>query len=612
MDENSSYYRFVEENGTVYCLYEYTTETGVKQLKSYNTDTKEDVVLVANAQSTFVYDMKDLTNPNVYYTMSVAPDAEAPNPPPAASYNQVYCVNAAAKVESVNEEKASYTVKGGKTYDFNEAYMQEKNDEADENDEEKVPYDFEDYTTYPYVNLGNLVLDGIGDDSVDEKTQFNEAKEADPTPYAGYTYQLKSAQNGGVYFTRTEVFNPGSTVVDTSLYYLADVTGEWNAISGNTQVEKVANDTTNTGAALFYKNADNKHEYLYVSAEGDLYRATQGKDEDVRLAKGIGSGVQLYKTDGDYLYYYATDSGTKSTLSRIIYNGADSKYDNLLGLAEEAYKPVTVSYLRWDNSWYKPEIFGDVVLFSNPKEVGGSTAYHYVYAAKLDDIKGLNEKYAEVEDEIKGYDNDAALENLLEYYFTTGETSAYEAVKDLYNETQQKEFDKFVESVKDGSFGLENSFVALLGEVKADDKDAMAENWADYLLKEEVIEAEEEDLPTWAIILISVGGFLVLVAAVKYVRSRQAKKARKREAEATVNAYKRKKIDTTDDKSIDVYADEEATEAAEPVEENAEATEATEATETVEPVEEPAEEAVEEAVEETPVEATEADAKEEE
>ena len=32
------------------------------------------------------------------------------------------------------------------------------------------------------------------------------------------------------------------------------------------------------------------------------------------------------------------------------------------------------------------------------------------------------------------------------------------------------------------------------------------------------------------------------------------KKAAKQAAEATVNAYKRKKIDTTDDKSIDVYA----------------------------------------------------------
>ena len=35
------------------------------------------------------------------------------------------------------------------------------------------------------------------------------------------------------------------------------------------------------------------------------------------------------------------------------------------------------------------------------------------------------------------------------------------------------------------------------------------------------------------------------------------KKAKKAEEEATINAYKRKRIDTTDDKTIDVYTDEE-------------------------------------------------------
>ena len=57
--------------------------------------------------------------------------------------------------------------------------------------------------------------------------------------------------------------------------------------------------------------------------------------------------------------------------------------------------------------------------------------------------------------------------------------------------------------------------------------------------------------------MIVVGGLLVVAAAVlvplMVIRQRKAKA----EAEATVNAYKRVKIDTTDDKSIDVYADEE-------------------------------------------------------
>jgi flagellar biosynthesis/type III secretory pathway M-ring protein FliF/YscJ len=83
------------------------------------------------------------------------------------------------------------------------------------------------------------------------------------------------------------------------------------------------------------------------------------------------------------------------------------------------------------------------------------------------------------------------------------------------------------------------------------------------MLDEEAVE-EESGLPTWAIILISVGGALVVgVAAFIVIRKVRRAKAKKREEEATVNAYKRKKIDTTDDKSIDVYADENAEEISE-------------------------------------------------
>ena len=69
------------------------------------------------------------------------------------------------------------------------------------------------------------------------------------------------------------------------------------------------------------------------------------------------------------------------------------------------------------------------------------------------------------------------------------------------------------------------------------------------------------------------------------------KEAEAKRAEAIVNAYQRKKIDTMDDKTIDVYADEEETEAS--VEETMEET----AEETVEEVVEAVEE-----TEETPSE----------
>ena len=98
--------------------------------------------------------------------------------------------------------------------------------------------------------------------------------------------------------------------------------------------------------------------------------------------------------------------------------------------------------------------------------------------------------------------------------------------------------------------------------MKDSDAEEIEESIGDYLREEKEEVVEEKGLPTWAIVLIVVGGVLVVAAAVVVsVVIVSKKKAAKAEAEATVNAYKnKKKIDTTDDKSIDVYADKEAEE----------------------------------------------------
>ena len=83
-------------------------------------------------------------------------------------------------------------------------------------------------------------------------------------------------------------------------------------------------------------------------------------------------------------------------------------------------------------------------------------------------------------------------------------------------------------------------------------------------------ETTESGLSTLAIWLIVIGSVIVVAAAVAIptVIILKKKAAKKREEEATVNAYKRKKIDTTDDKSIDVYADEKPAEEAKAEETN--------------------------------------------
>ena len=129
--------------------------------------------------------------------------------------------------------------------------------------------------------------------------------------------------------------------------------------------------------------------------------------------------------------------------------------------------------------------------------------------------------------------------------------------------------------------------MAFVGKMTEADSEAIDEAWVNYL-RTEAEEEASEGLATWAIVLIVVGGVLVVAAAVLvplYIATAKKKEAQ-RIADETVNAYKRPKIDTTDDKSIDVYADE--------------AEEATEETEEETPVEETVEEETVEEVEEAP------------
>ncbi len=562
LSDNASKYRFVEagegDAKAVYCLYE---EEG--SLKSYNTETGATTVLVSNAKTaegasvSYFYDKNDLTNPNVYYIMSVAPDKEAPTPLPEEKYDQVYCVNAAATVEKVEkgEDTVSYTVKGGATYSFNREYMEIANDKAEKDDDKTTvaPYDFDDYTTFPYVNLGSLVMDGIG--ASNTKTQFNEQKTATAATFNGYNYAIQSVQNGGVYFTRTEVMQTETAAENTSLYYLADKTGEWNAITANTAAVEIAPDTTKTGSAYFYIE-NGAHAYMYIEGT-NLYRV-KGMADAVRMTNKLPASSTIWKRIGDYVYTTAAASdGTGNAISRIKYAESDDVY---AFLPEKAYQLETISYLNYNASWYMPEVYGDTVLYSNVKTFGSGSGYNYIYAAKLSNVTEQNEEYKKVQDYIAEYSMNADLQSLMKYYFRTGETAAYTSVEKLYDQYQKDEFKKFTENT---SFKKESDFVAFVGKMTEEDATAISDSWVDYLRKETVSETEEtESLPTWAIVLIVVGSVLVVAAAVlvPVCVTLSKKKAAKREAEATVNAYKRKKIDTTDDKSIDVYADEETAE----------------------------------------------------
>ena len=620
----STVYRFVQVAGVdrnndneddVFCLYEDGTT-----LKSYNTATGADTVLVKGA-SDYFYDTKDLTNPNVYYVMGVTYDAEKDNPS-QLPYNQIYCVDAAAQVKSVDAGKASYTVSysngGEKTYDFDESAMN-KNAGA-------RGYNLGDYTTYPYVNLGQLVLDGVGFTHADDMyTHYNEelkenitsttAKEAQ-----GYTYTIKryetSGDNIGLYFTRKACMGTETE----KMYYVEDseaLASGWNTVSANNSVDIVAHVATdipdNSIMEIGEKNGKRTYTYLYVATEtaGSVSNTVINK---VTVEQGVNyeditktfddpltfdaSGATLWKTHGDYLYYYTSGTQGKN-LVRINYKGVEDDYNSLI--CAEEYEPMKVPFVEYNSSWYQPEFITvdgtELLLYANVQNYGKTTkSYNYVYAAKIgttaelstanDDYKAYTDYVAEYE---KGENADSDVVDLINYLFgceldVTEEAKA-EYIKKFNKENNDENSTAGEELYKEivGKFRAEEdsavapelktatAYTNCISRMTEDDAENINEAWDNLLLypeKEEVV--ADDGMPTWAVLLIVLGSVIVVVAAigVPVILHVKKKKAAKREADAIVNSYKRQRIDTTDDKTIDVYADENAEEpASAPVEE---------------------------------------------
>ncbi len=658
---SSALYRFVQVDGVdanadgeedVFCLYQESATATT--LKSYNTATGEDVVLVKNATK-FFYDSADLTNPKVYYTMAVKLDAEQ-DTPSSLKYNQIYCVDAAAKVTATDAGKASYTVtysdKDTKTYDFDEKAMN-KNASA-------RGYNLGDYTTYPYVNLGQLVLDGVGFASTYSALHNEEKAENITTDTAretqGYTYEVKGYQTSyntkgettdtGVFFTRKAVMGSESA----KMYYVSDseaVANDWNTVNKNNSVDIVANAASDipNDSLINVDVKDGKRVYTYI------YTGTENNNKEIKktsVAQGVNYGeitkteirltnkplgddkestssteVVLWMTKGEYLYY--TTSGAKGeNLYRINYVSENSDDYNAM-VSDEDHRAMQIPFVEYNNAWM-PEFVGDTLLFVNAQNYGiSTTSYNYVYAAKVGttaelsqankDYKAYTDYRAEFEGDSETADADVA--NLIGYLFgcdleVTAEAKAeyikkFDKSNNDEDSTEAEEFyqailDKF-DATKPDYIKSATAYVNAIGRKTESDVEEMNEAWDGLLLyPEEEEPAADEGMAAWLIWLIVLSGVIVVAAAVSVpvVLYLKKKKAAKREADAIVNSYKRQRIDTTDDKTIDVYADDKEEESVEettkePVEE---------------PVEEPAEESAENAAEEVEESTADADGEE--
>ena len=548
VDDNSTVYRFVEEDGVVYVLYVENSN-----LHSYNTQTGTDTVL-AEGMSAYVLNSTDKTDPVVYYTMPVVEGIDTDNPY-QQSYNQIYRVSAA-------------TTQAPYEYAFDESYLEEHDGEE------------------PYVNLGTIVLDGIGKNSI--KTQFTHS-ETDPFTPNGYTYTLVSYTNGGIYYTRTEVTSTDTQGEGGWLYYLAAdkaAASGWDSVSGNAaeNSDVIAQNTTHASAsAIFYIDGEGDHHYLYVSGSS-IYRADVGANgvaTTLRIAKNVSSSTLMFIDDMsdatyDYVYFNRTN-GSGLSVERAVYNGTEDNYKEY-GDGVEEYRPVKVYDIQHASSWYPYEVIGGYLFFADAEALS-STSYNYVSVASLRDadgnllsnseIEALNDKYEEVTEYITTLaDKQEPLSLAIKSYFYTGKESyfrdniqaAIDAGKKntyLYSEEEQKTFDEFVsadsENYKDengNSYAVRSYFFSMIGKMSEADEESYDTYWTNALAHY-TAEETEEGLPAWAWWLIGVG-IAVVVAAAVLIPVFVVRAKKRKAAQAPVRP--KMAVDTTDDKSVDVYA----------------------------------------------------------
>ena len=572
LENNAVEYRFVEENGVVYCLY---VDGG--NLYSYNTATDKTTTLVVGASS-YYFDESNAENANVYYLMSVTNNIDSDNST-TADYNQIYSVNASATATTKEVDgKITYSVYPNgdtskdayRTYSFKKSYLEEKNAEAKKDDKD-LPYDFKDYATMPYVNLGTLVLDGRGStEELNKQTQYNDVNAGvnENEPY-GYTYTIQSHENGGLYFKRKN--NTFGTA--EKLYYVANTAvaeASWKSVAGNASVTLIASETTNaTASAVYYTTADNKLAHIYL-ADGKIVRAI---GDEIVTMKESTTGAELWMVKDNYLYY--TQAGTNgNTLLRINVTGTKTDYN--LAYGSEEYFASEFAFVDFNADWYMPEIIDNVLLFSSAESFG-SYSYDYVWAFNMNGANGLmtaeelnavNDKYEEANEKISEIaKNDSDVEAVLKYVFRTGKVEKYDAIKgdEKYFDDDQKA--KIASFVEDTTASYRQSyFVSMIGAYKTADFDAIEEYWVEYVTPDvDEEEAEEEGLKGWQIALIVVGCVLVAAgiagAVVYFVLKAKKKEEAQERANKIANAYKHK-IDVTDDKTLDVYSDEEKTEEA--------------------------------------------------
>lgn len=571
---NTIDYRYVQVDGTVYIMYVATSEdlygTSYTNLHSYNVSTGTDTVLAYNVD-TVVFDDSNVENPRVYYTMNVTDYATDTSY--SSYYNQIYTVT--ADVTTANE------------YDFSD---------VEDYDADEDPL---------YINCGTLVYDGIGQVQVQAggTTTFNGANSANVTTVP-YTYAISSYDNGHLYYTRTglddtaKLFEEKDSVLTASTH---------DANVNLSDDKAIIRDSSSASSYTYLYDSNDELEWVIISDTTGFIKAkvTDGK---IALDTGKDYSDRFYMTktgqatilliDNGYIYYSLT-GGNGYTFYRISLNGTYDDY-NCLDLTDTTndYTQVRILDLDSKSSWYMPEMFCGQLMFATQST--NMTSYDYIMACDISknngtevmnnaEIKELNEQYEEISDTIDDIDS-TVYENLpdtLTYIFYMGDKDYMQTLIDAYVDIMSYsdeyifskesvalyeafynatgDFEKFsaTRTVNGESVyaNRRDYYYAVVGTMIDDDID----NYQSLLETSYFPSYPVEDDSTWydnlstgakvGFIIGMCGAGLLVIAGVALLVILLINKHKKK---MPVYKKKRIKVDTTDDKDIDVYADESA------------------------------------------------------
>lgn len=490
LSDNTSAYRYVQVDGTVYLLY---ADSANSELHSLNTATGEDLVIVSG-YSAYAFDQADPESPYVYYTMSVvkkntyeyhAEEAHAHSE--TESYNQLWRVRADAT-------EAAYT------FDMTDGYIDTDIAEGKEGREME------------YTNFGTLVLDGIGREKK-EGTPFNIdwAQDRDQIESArGYTYSIVKYMNG------IAVLSVTNRDASTAFVYAledTDLSDGWSSIAANPgasdsgALTPIAISSANaTASALYYKQNDTLY-YLYLGSDSAITRAEVSDSaadvdyvrETTYLARAQ-SGATLLYLDGGYLYYSMAGTSGNS-LWRIRYDGAKSDYVSFGNESEtpEEYKPTQYLQIDYNDSWFAPEVVGGYLFFSNVEDYAQSYVYAFDNSVTNTELKEMNDLY----EEVLGMFTDVSAKfadasKAIQYYFYTGSIDLLgeEKHKSEYEEEDFDVIDGFVACaadihgydftvLKDAAgtpANVQSYFYGRIGKMSEEDAETLADTLVDDLI----------------------------------------------------------------------------------------------------------------------------------